>query len=149
MSRVTTATIEIAAPQSDVYAVIVDVARYPEWISQLRTADVLDSDAQGRPSRVRFVIDAGIFSDTLVQLYEWSDTGATWVLESGTKVREQTGGYWLSPGGGGTHVEYDLRLDADVPMFSLLRGQAERMLTDAALSSLKKRVEARAADQSH
>jgi hypothetical protein len=46
-------------------------------------------------------------------------------------------------------VEYDLRLDADVPMFSLLRGQIERMLTDAALTSLKKRVEARANGTSH
>ncbi|MDQ1679367.1 MAG: hypothetical protein QOI42_226 [Frankiaceae bacterium] len=149
MSRLTTSTIQIAAPPEAVYAVIVDIAAYPEWISQLKGAEVLATDDLGRPSRVRFVIDAGVFSDTLVQAYVWSDTGATWELESGQKVREQTGGYRLTPAGGGTSVEYDLRLDADVPMFSLLRGQIERMLTDAALTSLKKRVEARGNGTSH
>ncbi len=142
MSRLTTSSINIDAPLADVYRVIVDVAAYPEWISQLKDAEVLEADAQGRPAKVRFAIDAGMFSDDLVLAYTWNDTGAEWVLVSGTKVREQTGGYRLAADGAGTSVEYDLRLDVDMPMFSLFRGQAERMLTDAALTSLKQRVEA-------
>lgn len=141
MSRRTTSTIVIAAPSDAVYTVISDIAQYPEWISQLKSAEVLETDAAGLPSQVRFVIDAGIFSDTLVVAYEWSPTGAEWHLLSGTKVKEQTGGYRLATVDGGTQVDYDLQLDVDMPMFSLLRGQAERMLTDAALTSLKKRVE--------
>jgi uncharacterized membrane protein len=142
MSRLTTSTIVIDAPFDTVYRVIADVAAYPDWISQLKSAEVLEADPEGRPSRVRFSIDAGMFSDDLVMAYEWSATGAEWHLVSGSKVREQTGGYRLSAVDGGTSVEYDLRLDVDMPMFSLFRGQAERMLTDAALTSLKKRVEA-------
>ncbi|MDQ1724124.1 MAG: hypothetical protein QOG52_1152 [Frankiaceae bacterium] len=141
MSRLTTSSIVIDAPLEAVYRVIVDVGSYPEWISQLKSAEVLQSDEQGRPSQVRFSIDAGMFSDDLVVAYTWSDTGAQWQLVSGTKVREQTGGYRLAADGTGTSVEYDLRLDVDMPMFSLFRGQAERMLTDAALTSLKQRVE--------
>src|SRR3954451_7963154 len=109
-SRLTTSTIDIAAPLDSVYAVIVDVAAYPEWISQLRSAEVLENDDAGRPSLARFDIDAGVFSDVLVQRYVWTPTGAAWTLESGTKVREQTGGYRLSPSPLGTLVEYDLRL---------------------------------------
>jgi ribosome-associated toxin RatA of RatAB toxin-antitoxin module len=141
MTRRTTSTIEIAAAPQAVYAVIVDVGAYPDWISQLKSAEVLEHDSAGRPSQVRFTIDAGMFSDTLVVAYEWSDIGAEWHLVSGTKVKEQTGGYRLTPTAGGTSVDYDLQLDVDMPMFSLFRGQAERMLTDAALTSLKKRVE--------
>ncbi|MDQ1715878.1 MAG: hypothetical protein QOC60_1823 [Frankiaceae bacterium] len=141
MSRLTTSSIVIDAPLEAVYRVIVDVGSYPEWISQLKSAEVLQSDEQGRPSQVRFSIDAGMFSDDLLMAYTWSDTGAQWQLVSGTKVREQTGGYRLAADGTGTSVEYDLRLDVDMPMFSLFRGQAERMLTDAALTSLKQRVE--------
>ncbi len=142
MSRLTTSSIVIDAPLEDVYGVIVDVGSYPDWISQLTSAEVLEKDAEGRPSQVRFAIDAGMFSDNLVIAYTWSDTGAEWHLVSGTKVREQTGGYRLTSAGATTSVDYDLRLDVDMPMFSLFRGQAERMLTDAALSSLKVRVEA-------
>ena len=149
MSRLTTSSIHIDAPLEAVYAVIVDVGSYPEWISQLLSAEVLDKDPQGRPSQVRFSIDAGMFSDDLVVAYTWSDTGAQWQLVSGTKVREQTGGYRLARDGNGTAVEYDLRLDVDMPMFSLFRGQAERMLTDAALTSLKKRVESPSGDPAH
>lgn len=144
MSRRTTATIEIAAPLETVYAVIVDIERYPEWISQLKSVDVLERDGAGRPQLIRVSLDAGLFTDVLEMAYEWSDTGAEWHLVSGTKVREQTGGYRLTPTDTGTHVEYDLQLDVDMPMFGLLRGQAERMLTDAALASLKKRVEGNA-----
>jgi uncharacterized membrane protein len=149
MSRLTTSTIVIDAPMGAVYAVIVDVARYPDWISQLKSAEVLGHDEAGRPSQVRFSIDAGMFTDDLVVGYVWSDTGATWELVSGTKVREQTGGYRLAAVPSGTSVDYDLRLDVDMPMFSLFRGQAERMLTDAALTSLKKRVESSAGDPAH
>ncbi|MCU1675492.1 MAG: cyclase [Frankiales bacterium] len=149
MSRLTTSTIVIDAPVAAVYEVISDVAGYPDWISQLKSAEVLERDADGRPSQVRFSIDAGMFSDNLVVAYEWSPTGAQWHLVSGTKVREQTGGYRLSAVDAGTSVEYDLRLDVDMPMFSLLRGQAERMLTDAALTSLKKRVETPQGDKAH
>jgi uncharacterized membrane protein len=149
MSRLTTSSIVIDAPVDAVYRVIVDVGRYPTWISQLKSADVLALDSDGRPSQVRFSIDAGMFSDDLVVAYTWSDSGAQWQLVSGTKVREQTGGYRLNAVGATTTVEYDLRLDVDMPMFSLFRGQAERMLTDAALTSLKKRVEAPQGDAAH
>ena len=149
MSRLTTSSIVIDAPLAAVYRVIVDVGSYPEWISQLKSADVLQADPKGRPSQVRFSIDAGMFSDDLVLAYTWSDTGAEWELVSGTKVREQTGGYRLAPSGAGTSVEYDLRLDVDMPMFSLFRGQAERMLTDAALTSLKQRVESPTGGTAH
>jgi len=149
MSRLTTSSIVIDAPLDAVYRVIVDVGSYPDWISQLKSAEVLTKDAEGRPSQVRFSIDAGMFSDDLVVAYAWNDTGAEWHLVSGTKVREQTGGYRLSSSGDTTSVEYDLRLDVDMPMFSLFRGQAERMLTDAALTSLKKRVEAPQSDPAH
>ena len=149
MSRLTTSTIVIDAPLDTVYAVIVDVAHYPEWISQLKSAEVLSLDEAGRPSQVRFSIDSGMFSDDLVVGYTWSETGATWELVSGAKVREQTGGYRLSAVPAGTNVDYDLRLDVDMPMFSLFRGQAERMLTDAALTSLKKRVESPPGDTAH
>ena len=47
MSRLTTSSIVIDAPLDAVYRVIVDVGRYPDWISQLKSAEVLAKDAEG------------------------------------------------------------------------------------------------------
>ena len=40
-------------------AVIADFAAYPEWADQVKSVEVLDTDADGRAERVRFTMDAG------------------------------------------------------------------------------------------
>src|SRR5512143_4368014 len=50
-------TVEVAAPQGECFAVIVDFERYPEWSSAVTSARVVDRDAAGVGRIVEFHID--------------------------------------------------------------------------------------------
>ena len=55
----------------------------------------------------------------------------------------QTGSYALQPQGRQTQVTYTLAVDLTVPLLALFKRRAEQAIMDAALTSLKKRVEGR------
>ncbi|MEV0820257.1 SRPBCC family protein [Nonomuraea rubra] len=144
MSDRTTSSITIGAPQADVMAVIADFPSYPEWAGQVKSAEVLSADADGRPQRVRFVLDAGPISDTYTLAYTWEGDGVRWqVAEPGKMVSDLRGSYRLAGAGSGTEVTYELTVDLSVPMIGLIKRKAEKVIVDTALKGLKKRVEGR------
>lgn len=140
----TTQTIYIDADPATVLEVIADIDSYPQWISEYKEAEVQEVGVDGRPARVRFVMDAGVIRDTLVMSYMWPADGesVTWTLVSSSLLRGLEGTYRLASNGSGTEVTYELSVDLAVPMIGLLKRKAERRLTDTALKDLKKRVEA-------
>lgn len=144
MADRTSASITVSAPRADVMAVIADFAAYPQWASAVRSADVVGSDGAGRPSRVRFQLDAGVIRDSYVLAYDWDgDRAVRWELaEPGTVVTAMTGGYLLAEAGAGTQVTYELTVDVRIPMLGMLKRRAEKTIIDTALKGLKDRVEA-------
>ncbi len=126
-------------------AVIADFPAYPEWAGQVKKVEVLETGADGRASRVRFVLDAGVISDDYVLGYDWDeDAGVTWrMVEAGKMLSGLTGSYRLTENGGGTEVTYDLAVDLKVPMIGMIKRKAEKVIVDTALKGLKRRVESR------
>ena len=59
MAEHTSSSITIEAAPADVMAVIADFARYPDWTGEVKQAEVLKEDGQGRAEQVRLVMDAG------------------------------------------------------------------------------------------
>src|SRR3954451_11008313 len=53
-------TIEVDAAPEECYALVVELDRYPEWQSQVRSAEVLERDGEGRPLVVETVSDARV-----------------------------------------------------------------------------------------
>jgi ribosome-associated toxin RatA of RatAB toxin-antitoxin module len=148
----TTSSISITAARPEVMAVIADFAAYPQWASAVRAAEVLSRDDQGRASRVRFSLDAGMIKDSYVLGYDWDgDAAVRWELvENGSVISGLTGGYALAGRPGGTEVTYDLSVDLRMPLIGMLKHRAEKMIIDTALKGLKSRVEGlRAAGTSH
>jgi hypothetical protein len=148
----TTSSISIAAARPAVMAVIADFAAYPQWAAAVRSAQVLGRDDQGRASRVRFSLDAGMIKDSYVLGYEWDgDEAVRWDLaEQGSVISAMAGGYSLADQPSGTEVTYDLSVDVRVPLIGMLKRKAERMIIDTALKGLKSRVEGlRAAGAGH
>ncbi|MET9343549.1 MULTISPECIES: SRPBCC family protein [unclassified Nonomuraea] len=145
MADRTTSSITIDADRSSVMTVVADFPAYPEWAGQVKSAEVLTTDGDGRPQTVRFVLDAGVISDTYTLGYEWNDDDSvSWrVVESGTMVRELRGSYTLADRGSGTEVTYDLAVDLKVPMIGMIKRKAEKVIVDTALKGLKRRVEGR------
>src|SRR5579859_6433653 len=142
MAGRTSSRIVIAAPRAAVMAVIADFAAYPQWASAVRAADVLARE-DGRASRVRFTLDAGVVRDTYVLGYDWDgDAAVHWHLaEPGSVISAMNGGYLLADHGGATETTYELAVDVRIPIPGLLKRRAEKTIIDTALKGLKNRVE--------
>ena len=104
MADRTTSSIAIATPKATVMAVIADFAAYPEWAGAVRSADVIERDAGGRASQVRFRLDAGMIKDSYVLRYGWDgDEAVHWDLaEPGSVVSAMSGSYNLAEDAGQT-----------------------------------------------
>jgi carbon monoxide dehydrogenase subunit G len=143
MADRTSSSITIAAPKDQIMSVIADFAAYPEWATGVRSAEVVDAGAGGRPAKVRFALDAGLVKDSYILGYEWNgDDGVHWELaESGSMVSEMSGSYLLADDGAGTKVTYELAVGVRVPMIGMMKRRAEKTIIDTALKGLKKRAE--------
>ncbi|WP_336216904.1 SRPBCC family protein [Nonomuraea sp. LPB2021202275-12-8] len=145
MADRTTSSITIDAGRAAVMAVIADLPAYPEWAGQVKSAEVLTSGADGRPETVRFVLDAGVISDSYTLGYTWvDDESVSWrVIEPGKMISRLDGRYLLAETGRGIEVTYELAVDLAVPMIGMIKRKAEKVIVDTALKGLKKRVEGR------
>ena len=144
MADKTTSSIAIAVPREAVMAVIADFGAYPQWATGVRSTEVLDQDADGRASRVRFSLDAGVIKDNYVLGYDWDgDVQVSWELaEAGSVISEMSGAYRLADRGDTTEVRYELAVGIRIPMIGMLKRRAEKTIIDTALKGLKSRAEA-------
>jgi ribosome-associated toxin RatA of RatAB toxin-antitoxin module len=144
MADATSSSIAIAAEPDRVMAVIADFGAYPEWADQVRSAEVLSEDGEGRAERVKFAMDAGPIKDNYTLDYTWAPDGrsVSWTLVKGQIQKAQNGSYVLDSDAGQTTVTYSLAVDLNIPMIGMLRRKAEKVIIDTALKGLKRRVEA-------
>ena len=63
-------SIVIGADKESVMRVIADFESYPQWVDMVKEAEVVATDADGRATQVRFVLDAGIIKDEYVLAYD-------------------------------------------------------------------------------
>ena len=138
-------SIVIDAAPEQVAAVICDFPRYPEWAQAMKRVEVLEEYEDGYASQVRFALDAGVLADEYTLQYEYAEdiSRIEWHLVAPTAVqRVQTGSYDIDGTDDGTStVTYTLEVDLAVGMFGMFRKKAEKMIMDAALKQLKRRVE--------
>ena len=156
MADRTESSIVIAAAPGAVLDVIADFDRYPEWAGEVKNVVVISEDGDGWADQVEFTLSAGAIKDTYVLEYDWDvaedGTGVvSWHLVSGVVLKAMNGSYTLEDttpqdvtvedGGSGTAVTYRLSVDVKIPMLGMLKRKAEKVIIDAALKELKKRVE--------
>ncbi|MER6145557.1 SRPBCC family protein [Streptomyces sparsogenes] len=147
MAEHTSSSITIEAAPADVMEVIADFDRYPEWSGEVKEADVLTKDDQGRAEKVRMLLDAGAIKDDYTLEYTWTgDNQVSWSLVKSQMLRSLDGSYRLTPldGGKRTEVTYQLTVDVKIPMLGMIKRKAEKVIIDRALAGLKKRVESAA-----
>ncbi len=142
MADQSTQSITIDAPPAEVMAVIADFPAYPSWVAAAKRVEVLGTGADGRASRVHFVLDAGAVKDDYVLDYTWEgDRRVTWTLVEGQMQKRQDGSYTLVETAGRTEVTYSITIDLSIPMLGMIKRKAEKVILDTALKELKKRVE--------
>ena len=142
MADQSTQSIVVEAPAADVMAVIADFPAYPRWVTAAKQVEVLETGADGRASRVHFLLDAGAIKDDYVLAYTWDgDRRVDWTLVQVQMQKQQDGSYTLVESAGRTTVTYSITIDLSIPMLGLVKRKAEKVILDTALKELKKRVE--------
>jgi ribosome-associated toxin RatA of RatAB toxin-antitoxin module len=144
MAEHTRSSITIEAAPAEVMKVISDFSRYPEWTGEVKEAEILGTDAEGRAEQVRLVLDAGAIKDDHTLAYTWHGSDeVSWSLVKSQMLRSLDGSYTLagSPDGARTEVTYQLTVDVKIPMLGMIKRKAEKVIIDRALAGLKKRVE--------
>jgi ribosome-associated toxin RatA of RatAB toxin-antitoxin module len=135
-------TSTIDADVDAIFAVIIDLERYPEWVEGMLETEVLSTDEQGRPHQARFRIDARIAEVTYTLEYRYDEPNVRWNLVEGEMVNQLDGAYELTPvDGGSTRVRYSLDADVDMPVPGFLKKRAAKTILDQGLRGLKQRAE--------
>lgn len=135
------ASIDINAQSDRIMDVVMDINSYPQWIKEMKEAQVVETDAEGRPARASFVVDVKVKKVRYDLLYSYAPNVISWHTPEGGDVDEIKGSYELKPATGKTHVEYNYAIDPGFPMPGPLRSQAVKLIVGTALKGLKKRVE--------
>jgi uncharacterized membrane protein len=143
--------ITIQAPVERCLEVLTDFERYPEWASNLTSAEVVERDDLGRALVVEYKAEAMGRTTTYRLRYDYAGAPSrlAWQLESGDIQRELDGLYDLRPADepDTTEVGYELAVDLIMPIPGFVKRRAETMILTYALDELKARVEQLASPQ--
>ena len=139
-------TVEIAAPLQRCYDIAADLAHAPEWQGSLKEVDILESDADGRPTLVETESDAKVRTVRARLLFSYTEpTRIDWEQEKGD-VKSLHGWWQLDDlGDGRTRATYGLDADPGRMLGMLLRGPVEATVRDfllgGAAEGLKQQAE--------
>jgi hypothetical protein len=145
MTDLSKSLISIDAPIADVQKALFDLDKYPEWSTQIKSAEALARDDQGRITKVKMSIDAGMMKDRLTLDYDWSQAPSklSFSLDEADLLTGMDGIYTItSVDEDTTEVSYELEVSLSMPVPAMMRQKAEKATIDAALAQLKSHLEA-------
>ena len=145
MSDSSRATITIDAPLAAVTEALFALEKYPEWSSSIKSSEVVDRDDQGRVTKVKMTIDAGMMKDRVILDYDWSEAPArlSFSLDDADLLTGMDGAYIIkSIDEDSTEVTYELTVSLSMPIPAMMRQKAEKATIDQALAQLKASLEA-------
>lgn len=139
--------IHVEANPQRCYEVAIDFDRYPEWATDVKDVEVLDRDAEGRGTRVRYQISALGKTIGYILDYDYADApgGFAWKLDRADYLTRLDGAYRFDPdgpGGSATDVGYVLLVDISLPLPGFMKRAAAGLIVDNALKQFKAYVEA-------
>lgn len=145
MSDSSISTISIDAPVASVTEALFALEKYPEWSTSIKSAEAIARDDQGRITKVKMSIDAGMMKDRVILDYDWSGapTHLSFSLDDADLLTGMDGSYTIkSIDEDTTEVTYELAVSLSMPIPAMMRQKAEKATVDAALAQLKATLEA-------
>ncbi|MDE3008531.1 MAG: SRPBCC family protein [Acidobacteriota bacterium] len=144
MAQRATESMVVNASPDEVYRVVVDFERYPEWVSELKRIEVLERDVDGRALEVEFRAAAFGRSTTYALRYDYdlAPHVLRWWQTRGDLTAELHGQYQFDAVGAATKVTYDLEVELLVPIPSFVKARAANRIQTQALGELRARAEA-------
>jgi ribosome-associated toxin RatA of RatAB toxin-antitoxin module len=116
---------------------------YPEWLTSIKKADVLESDDQGRALKAKLSIDAGMMKDRVTLDYDWSAAPASlsFTMDEADLLTQMDGTYFIKAlDEDSTQVTYELTVAVSLPVPAMMITKAQQQTIDAALKELAARV---------
>jgi carbon monoxide dehydrogenase subunit G len=144
MSEFSSATVEIDAPLAEVAEALYNIAGYPEWLSSIKSVEVVESDGEGRVLKANVSVDAGVMKDRATLEYDWSaaPNEVTFSLDEADLMTAMDGKYILKAlDSDTTQVTYQLGVELSLPVPRMMIAKTEKTTIDQALSELKARFE--------
>jgi len=144
MAEFSKSTITIDAPIKEVQEALFALDKYPEWSTQIKSAEAITRDDQGRITKVKMTIDAGMMKDRPTLDYDWSGAPSklSFTLDDADLLTGMDGIYSIkSIDEDTTEVTYELEVSLSMPIPAMMRQKAEKATIDAALSQLKTHLE--------
>jgi uncharacterized membrane protein len=145
MSDLSSSTITIEAPLADVQGALFALDQYPSWSSAIKSSEVVESDDQGRATKVKMTIDAGMMKDRVILDYDWSQAPGqlSFSLDDADLLTGMDGSYSIKAvDEDTTQVTYQLGVSLSMPIPAMMRQKAEKATIDQALAQLKAALEA-------
>lgn len=143
MTEKSISTVLIDATLADVQEALFAVGAYPEWLSSIKKAEVLESDESGRALKAKLSIDAGMMKDRVTLDYDWSAAPLTlsFSMDEADLLTQMDGTYILKAiDEDTTQVTYELTVAVSLPVPAMMITKAQQQTIDAALKELTARV---------
>ncbi len=145
MSDSSSSTVTIDSPFAAVSEALFALEKYPEWSSSIKSVEAVARDDQGRITKAKMTIDAGMMKDRVILDYDWSEAPSrlSFSLDDADLLTGMDGAYILkSVDEDTTSVTYELTVSLSMPIPAMMRQKAEKTTIDQALSQLKTTLEA-------
>lgn len=144
MSSKTTAFADLATSAAQVFSVLLDFDKYPDW-SGFETAEILQVDKTSESYLIRFKLNLNGVSDVLTISIIKSDlTTMLWSLKESsflTKLEAKFDIFDISSES--CRVVYDLDIKFKNPMMNLMKKTVESQMVEKLLSRLAKQAGAK------
>ena len=144
MSEFSSSTITVNAPLESVRKALFDLEKYPQWSSSIKSVEAIARDDQGRISKVKMVIDAGMMKDRVILDYDWSGAPGklSFTLDDADLLTGMDGTYTIKNlDEDSTSITYELTVSLSMPIPAMMRQKAEKATIDQALAQLKASLE--------
>ena len=144
MSEFSKSTVIIEASLADIQKTLTELDKYPDWSTQIKSAESLSTDDQGLITKIKMSIDAGMMKDRVVLDYDWSQAPEKIIfsLDEADLLTSMDGAYtFKSIDSDTTEVTYELGVSLSMSIPDMMRKKAEKATIDAALAQLKSHLE--------
>ncbi len=132
-------TVTVNAPLDKVLETVRDVAGQVNWWPGTISAEVTETDDQGRVKRAALVNDVKVAKDTFDIDYAHTDNGMTWSLAAPSKAQKAQSGSWeLTADGDKTEATLNLTIDVSLPLPGFVQKKVLNDTLKGATEGLKK-----------
>jgi ribosome-associated toxin RatA of RatAB toxin-antitoxin module len=131
------ASAEIAAPIGKVFAIAADVEGSPRWQPEIKVADVLERDADGRQVLVHTETDAKVRRLGADLRFSYDEpSGLRWVQEDGDLKSIEGSWAFEDLGGDRTRATYEMTVDLGRMLGMVIRGPLVGVLRGQLVESM-------------